>query len=116
MGKQSSVSLWEPQVLQQHVLPPRENAEWLQAGRRNRNRRRRSKSCKPGPPFTKAMWWNARGLNDKFAEATTYMELHGISVAGFCETRTYGSIKSTARWRYISGIEWRLVLNLLPHA
>ena len=53
----------------------------------------------------KCMWWNSRGLANKFLDVTAYMELHGISVCGVSESRLYGDKLSSERWCYLNGPE-----------
>jgi hypothetical protein len=81
--------------------------------RRRRIRRRRkgstSSASKGGGTGVCTPWgfmyWNARGLEDELAETLTLMEERGISMAGFTETKVFGTDLSRGRWRWINGPE-----------
>jgi hypothetical protein len=80
--------------------------------RRIKRKRRKRKVCGSGDViivhkrvFWNVMLWNARGLEDELAEVITYMEERGISLAGFMETKVFGTDLSRGRFKWIPGPE-----------
>ena len=76
--------------------------------RKRKPRRRLRRSRKGGSidaGTLKSMFWNARGIVDEVDEVIDFMLARGVSVAGVCESKTYGEELSRRGFTWLRGPE-----------
>lgn len=80
------------------------------AGGKRKVRRRGSKKCRGSRKgfwtSLRCVFWNARGMTDKFHDTIAFLEHTGSSIGCISETRLYGKgNKQYGKWKYIRGPE-----------
>ena len=68
-------------------------------------RKRRRRAPQKAQAVLVSMFWNARGLADQVDEAIDYMQAKSITVAAFCESKTFGEELSRRGYSWHAGPE-----------